>query len=165
VEKKVDPATAEVQALVDQWNEIALRYKIRNTMTALLEWNSSIARKYLQVGEQALSRTVCSVESASDQGLWAYFMAAAKASGWNQGLMQIADEAVMLVERKAEPSSAPAKTLVKRLAQICADHSLGDPAVYARWSTAMQRDDESADLDARRKAGWEFLTRAVQPQQ
>jgi hypothetical protein len=64
------------------------------------------------------------------------------------------------VERKAESSSTPVKALVKRLAQICVDHSLGDPAVYARWSGAMQRDDKSAGVDATRKA-WEFLADAV----
>jgi DNA-binding transcriptional MerR regulator len=161
MEKKVDPAATEVQALVDQWNEIALRYGLRTTMVALLEWNASIARKWLDVGEHSLSQGVSSAKAVPNGGLWGYFRAAVKASGWHQGLMRIVDEAVTLIHKNSGPSSAPAKALAHRLAQICTDHSLGDPAVYARWSAAMQRGDKSADVDARRKAAWGFLASAA----
>jgi MerR family transcriptional regulator, thiopeptide resistance regulator len=161
MEKKVDPAATGVQTLVDQWNEIALRYGLRSTMVALLEWNTSIARKWLDVGEHSLSQGVSSGKVVPNGGLWGYFRAAVEASGWHQGLMRIVDEAATLVDKTTGPSSAPAKALARRLAQICADHSLGDPAVYARWSAAMQRGDKSADVEARRKAAWGFLASAA----
>jgi DNA-binding transcriptional MerR regulator len=152
------PASAEVQALVDQWKALALRYRLRNTMIDLLEWNAPIARKWLEVGEHSVSRAF---SSESGKGLWGYFAAAVAASKWNQTLIRIADEAANLVEKKAKPSSAMAKALIERLAQTCSDFSLGDPAVYARWSTAMRRDDRSAPGGARRTRGWQFLTSAI----
>jgi hypothetical protein len=96
-----------------------------------------------------------------DDGLWAYFGAAQEASPWHQALRQTTDEAAKLVDSKLDPSSAPAMGLGHRLARICADHSLGDPLVYARWAGAMQFRG-SADENARRKSTWEYLASALQ---
>jgi DNA-binding transcriptional MerR regulator len=159
MENKTDPAAPEVQALVDHWNEISLRHGLRKTMLDLLEWDASIARKWMDVGERALSRTPSSVDNARDQGLWGYFMAAVRASGWHRALMKIVDDAVILANKKVAASSASAKALASRLAQICANHSLGDPVVYAQWSRAIQR-SESADVDAERKTAWALLANA-----
>jgi len=160
MEQKVDPAAAKVQALVAQWNEIALRYRLRNTMLELMQWNAAVARKWLNVGERALSRTQNpTTPVAPDHGLWSYFVAAVKASGWHQTLIRIVDEAGVLMEKKSAPASAPAKALAERLAQTCVRHSLGEPAVYARWSSAMQ---ENTDAGPRRKAAWAWLARALE---
>lgn len=159
MEKKVDPAAAKVQVLVAHWNAIALRYRLRNTMLELMEWNADVARKWLNVGERALSRTPNPTAVAPDHGLWSYFVAAVKVSGWHQALIQIVDEAAILMDRKSGAASAPAKALADRLAQTCASHSLGDPAVYARWSSAMQED---TDAGPRRKAAWAWLARAIE---
>ncbi len=160
-EKKADPAAPEVQALIVQWNELALRYGLRNFMASLLEWNPSVAQKWLEVGERALSRSMSSEQAAPEDGLWAYFGAAQEASPWHQALTQVTDEAEKLVERKAEPSSAPAKALANRLALICSDHSLGDPVVYARWAGAMQF-RRSAEVNARMTGAWAYLASAAQ---
>jgi len=158
MDKNVDPAAPEVQALVDRWNEISLRHGLRHTMLDLLEWDAAIARKWMDVGERAVSRTHTSQDNAPDRGLWEYFMGAVKASHWHQAIMKIVDEAVILAQKKAA-SSAPAKALADRLAQICANHSLGDPHIYARWSGVMQR-TQSAAVDAERKAAWALLANA-----
>jgi len=163
MENKTDTAAPEVQALVDHWNELALRHGLRKTMLDLLEWDTSVARKWMDVGERALSRTPSSADNPADRGLWGYFMAAVRASGWHQALMKIVDESVLLAKKKLDPSSAPVKALANRLAQICVNHSLGDPVVYARWSSAMQRSEE-ADVDAERKAAWSLLANAIQPE-
>jgi hypothetical protein len=131
-------------------------------MLDLLEWDAAIARKWMDVGERALSRTKSSADNPPDRGLWGYFMDAVKASPWHQAIMKIVDEAVILAQKKAGSSSAPAKALADRLAQICADHSLGDPLVYARWSGAMQR-TQSGAVDAERKAAWALLANASSP--
>ncbi len=67
----------------------------------------------------------------------------------------------MLVDKKAQPSAAPAQALVDRLRQICADHSLGDPLVYARFSRGMQFRGPAED-NARKQAAWAFLANAVE---
>ena len=157
----LDPAGPEAQALVVQWNQLALRYGLRKFMTTLLEWNPAVAQKWLQVGERAMSRSIASQAAGPDDGLWAYFGAAQEASPWHQALRQNADEAAKLVDSKVDPSSPPAMEVANRLARICADHSLGDPLVYARWAGAMQF-RRSADENARTKSAWAYLADALQ---
>jgi len=137
-EKGIEPAAPEAQALITEWNTLAVRYGLRQFMTTLLEWNPAVAQKWLQVGERALSLSIASLKAAPDDGLWAYFGAAQQASPWHQALGQTADEAAKLVNSKVDPSSASALALADRLARICSDHSLGEPVVYTRWAGAMQ---------------------------
>jgi DNA-binding transcriptional MerR regulator len=160
-ERKVDPADPETQALIVQWNQLAVRYGLRKFLTTLLEWNPAVAQKWLQVGERALSRSMASQQATPDDGLWAYFGAAQEASPWHQALRQIADEAAKLAESRVDASSAPAMALTNRLTKVCADHSLGDPLVYGRWAGAMQF-RRSADENARTKNAWAYLTSALQ---
>jgi hypothetical protein len=130
-------------------------------MATMIEWNPAVAQKWLQVGERALSLSMASQEAAPQDGLWAYFGAAQAASPWHRALRQTADEAAKLVEKKIDPSAAPAIALAKRLERICLDHSLGDPLIYARWAGAMQFRSSAAE-NARRKSAWAYLTSALQ---
>lgn len=160
-EKNVDPGAAEAQALITEWNALAVRCGLRHFMATLLDWNPAVAQKWLQVGERAMSRSMSSQQAAPDDGLWAYFGAAQEASPWHQSLQQTAEEATNLADRKVDPSSAPAAALADRLAQTCRDHRLGDPLTYARWAGAMQF-RRSADENARLKGAWAYLARALQ---
>lgn len=59
-----------------------------------------------------------------------------------------------------DASSAPATALANRLTQICSDHSLGDPLVYARWAGAMQfrrSADENVHRDAEFSGSFDSL--------
>jgi hypothetical protein len=159
-EKNVEPTTPEAQALITEWNALAVRCGLRHFVTALLEWNPAVAQKWLQVGERAMSRSMAS-QAAPDDGLWAYFSAAQEASPWHQALRQTADEAAKLLDRRVEPSAAPATALADRLARICSHHTLGDPLVYARWASAMQF-RRSFDENARWKSAWAYLASALQ---
>jgi MerR family transcriptional regulator, thiopeptide resistance regulator len=160
-EKKVEPTAPEVQALITDWNALAVRYELRRFMTMVLEWNPGVARKWLLVGERALSRSMASQQTAPEDGLWDYFRAAQEASPWQQALTQTADEAAKLIERKVDPSSAMATSLTDRLVQICSDDALGDPLVYARWAGAMQFRG-SAEANARMTSAGVCLASALQ---
>jgi len=76
-------------------------------------------------------------------------------------LEPIVDEAAVLVEKKAQSAAAPAQSLVGRLRQICADHSIGCPLGYVRWARAMQFRWPTRD-NGRKQAGWAFLASALQ---
>lgn len=160
-ERKVEPFAAEAQTLIAEWNALAVRYGLRQFMANLFEWDPVVARKWLQVGERALSRSILSQQAAPEEGLWAYFSAAQAASPWHQALEQTADEAARLVKMAVDPSSAPATALASRMVRICSDHSLGDPWVYACWAGAMQF-RRSADENAHRKSAWAYLARTLQ---
>jgi MerR family transcriptional regulator, thiopeptide resistance regulator len=160
-ERKVAPNAPEAQALITEWNALAVRCGLRQFMATLLEWNPAVAQKWLHVGERAISLSTASQQAASDDGLWGYFGAAQEASPWHKALTQTADEAAKLVEGRVDASSAPAAALADRLTQICSDHSLGDPLVYARWAGAMQF-RKSAEENARRRSAWAYLANTLQ---
>lgn len=160
--RKVDPAAAEVQALIDQWNQTALRYQLRKTVLELMDWNASIAQKWFDVGRRALARSVSSVETAAADDVWDYFIMGVKASGWSQALDRLLEEAAGLSKKAVASSSAPARALAQRFAQICRAHCLGDPVVYARWAGSfgqMRQDNQSTDHKAQRCTAWEYLAR------
>jgi hypothetical protein len=160
--RKVDPAAAEVQALIDQWNQTALRYQLRKTMLELMEWNASIAQKWFDVGRRALTRSVSSVETAAADEVWAYFIMGVKASSWSQALDRLLEEAAVLSKETVASSSTPARALAQRLAQICRVHCLGDPVIYARWAGSfgqMRQENRSTEFKPQRRAAWEYLAR------
>jgi DNA-binding transcriptional MerR regulator len=159
-EKKVDPAAPEAQALIVRENELAVRYGLRNHTATLLEWNTPVALKWLQMGGRAVSRFMSSRSAAPDEGLTAYLHAAQVASPWRRALEPIVDEAAVLVDKKAQPSGALAQVLVGHLRRICADHSLGDPLVHARWARAILFRWPAED-NARKQAAWAFLASAI----
>jgi hypothetical protein len=99
--RKVDPAAAEVQALIDQWNQTALRYQLRKTVLELMDWNASIAQKWFDVGRRALARSVSSVETAAADDVWDYFIMGVKASGWSQALDRLLEEAAGLSKKSS----------------------------------------------------------------
>jgi hypothetical protein len=51
----------------------------------------------------------------------------------------------------------------QRFTQVCADCSLGNPVIYARWAGAMQF-GRTADENARLKSAWTYLVDALQAQ-
>jgi hypothetical protein len=160
-ERKADPASSAVQALIVQWNQLAVRHELRKFMTTLLEWNPTVAQKWMQVGEIAMSRSMAPQQTTADEGLWDYFGKAQEASSWHQSLRHVVEDATKLVESRVEASSPPAIALSGRLTQICADHSLGSPLIYARWAGAMQY-RRSTDENTRSKGAWMFLVDALQ---
>ena len=161
-QKKVEPSSAEVQALITDWNAVAVRHGLRNFMATLVEWNPVVAQKWFRVGERAMSRSMTAEQGAPDEGLWDYFGAAQEASPWHRALAQTTLEASKLAERKVNPTSESAAALAHDLTRICSDYSLGDPLVYARWAAAMQFRN-SDDENARLKAAWMYLAEALKP--
>jgi hypothetical protein len=161
-ESKADPAAPEAQALIFRWNELAVRYGLRGRIAAMLEWNTPVALKWMQMTDRALSSGLKFWPIAPDGGpAAAYLRAAQVVSPWHRALEPIVDEAAVLVDNKVKPSAAPAQALMGRLRRICADHSLGDPLVYVRWARAILFRWPAED-NARKQAAWAFLANAIE---
>ena len=161
-EKNADPAAPEAQALVARLNELVVRSGARNHRATLFEWNTPVALKWMQFSDRLMSKRIISSHSAApDEGLAAYVHAAQVASPWHRALDPIVDEAAVLVDKRAQPSAAPAQALIGHLQQICADHSVGDPLVYARWARAILFRWPAED-NARKQAAWAFLANAIE---
>jgi len=160
-EKKVDPAAPEVQALIDEWNQIVVRCQVRSRRAAMLEWNPSIALRWQEISARTLLRGISpEQETTPEQGLWAYFRAAQAAAPWHQALTHVAEEAAKLMDGKTEPASEPAQALARRLSQICSDHSLGNALLYARSAPVMQF-LKCSEVNAREIGTWVYLASAL----
>lgn len=160
-ERQTDPAAPEVQALIDEWNQLVVRCRVRDRRAAMLEWNPSIALRWAEVSARTLLRGISSEQEATpEHGLWAYFRAAQAAAPWHQELTDVTEEAAKLMDAKVDPASVPAQALAKRLVRICSDHSLGDALLYARSAPAMQF-LECSEVDARTTGTWAYLASAL----
>ena len=55
-DRHLSPTDAQVQALVEQWRTLAHRYRARESVLAMLDWNATIARKVMDAGARAVER-------------------------------------------------------------------------------------------------------------
>lgn len=154
--KKLDPAAPEVQALMVQLKEVGQRARLLKGQAAMFEWNPSLTLKYLEIGARAYW-------AGMSADFVPYVRAAYAAAPWSKPLTQLTDGAMKLVEQKAEPSSAPAQVLARKLALFCSDHSLGDPLHYVRWAPYSPfREPADEKEHARLTSVWSFLASALE---
>lgn len=160
-----DPASAEVQALIERSNELSTRARFREGYLARLQWNAPLARKLLRLG-QRLVRTTSgppgSDAAAGGGDEFATFMVLAhRASKAGQALGPLLDEVNALIASGTRVDSAEAKAVTAKFAKICAQNNLGDPRVYAQWHVEFGEvvtPPEFAKELEKTRAAWNFLT-------
>jgi DNA-binding transcriptional MerR regulator len=162
-----DPVSPTVQALIERHRELLSKYRIREQVVALMEWNSELGRKYMSAGERFRNQTLAAEEGAAGPfgpAFHRYFIAATQASEGAQAVKPLIDEARSLIEQKVAPTSKQGLELGKRLRSVCQSFRLGDPAVWA-LSTAFivttERNGEWRGLDASEQAPYRFLADAA----
>jgi DNA-binding transcriptional MerR regulator len=158
------PDDVAVQKLLDRSNRNWLHSGMRERMLQQAQWNSTIARKMYNIGNRLLARTATGGTPPDDgHDFRSFFEAAVRASRWSQVLELVLEDTIAEMTRSTASSPA-AQALATRLAQICRRHSLGNPAVYARWITAyaQPRENQSAEHFERRQAAWRFLAEATE---
>ena len=158
-----DPASAEVQALIERSNELSSRTRFREGYLARLKWNEPLTRKLLTLGRRLIVTTAMSggvaTSEASEQ--FAKFMFDAhRASKAGQALLPVL-AAVKELRGKGEGVDSPAaKSVAEKLAEVCARYSLGDPGIYANWCVQFglvkQGREWEESYDVYRES-WQFL--------
>jgi DNA-binding transcriptional MerR regulator len=163
-ERGAEPGSQEVQALVTQHNALMLRYRVRENLVALMEWNPTVTRKFMSVGARARQQAEAGSGTARDPSLEEYFIAAVGASQWGGTSRDLVVAARELLAQKLPPSSKQALALAARLKTLCRRHGLGDPATYAlatSYIAKTRRDGELAALTEQERAGWRYLAEAA----
>ena len=163
-----DPASPEVQALIERSNEMHTKAHFREGYLARLEWNAPLARKLLKLGQRVVVTTSVpsgSQLAASGRTFQRFMIDAHRASKSGQAMEGVVREARALLARREEPHAPAAKALGQRVAQICSQHNLGSPHVYARWhlefGAIFSAPEEPFDEKAREV--WQFLADATAP--
>jgi DNA-binding transcriptional MerR regulator len=163
-ERGAEPGSQEVQALVTQHNALMLRYRVRENLVALMEWNPTVTRKFMSVGARARQQADAGSGRARDPSLEEYFIAAVGASKWGRTSRDLVVAARELLERKLPPSSKQALALAARLKTLCRRHGLGDPATYALATSYIAktlREGALAPLTEQERDGWRYLADAA----
>ncbi len=160
LKRKIEPADPELQTLVLRNNELAVRYGLQKYTADMIEWNTPLAIKWMQMGARAMSRFRSAQAAAPDEKLSEYLHAAQIASKPYLALEPLVEEAAGLADRNTSPTAASSRALVVRLRQLCGEYSLADPLTHARWARAITFRWPAED-NSRRQAGWAFLIAAV----
>ena len=163
-ERGAEPGSEEVQALMTQHNALMLRYRVRENLVALMEWNPTVTRKFMRVGARARQQAETGAGKARDPSLEEYFIAAVGASQWGRASRDLVVEARELLAQKLPPSSKQALALAARLRTVCRRYDLGDPAIYALATghiAKTRRGGELAALNEQERAGWRYLADAA----
>jgi hypothetical protein len=90
-----------------------------------------------------------------------FFIAAIKGSAWGRALEQIVSDVCKLLDADVDPTSPAADDSVRRLRQVCLEHSLGDPYIYAQWAPFIARVNRTDTVEGTNDRAWNFLAQAV----
>jgi len=163
-ERGTEPGSQEVQALMARHNALMLKYRVRENLVALMEWNPTVTRKFMSVGARARQQAETGAGKARDPSLEEYFIAAVGASEWGQASRDLVVEARELIAQKLPPSAKQALALAARLKTVCRRYGLGDPAIYALATSYLaktRRDGELAPLNDEERTGWRYVADAA----
>ena len=165
-----EPASAQVQALIERSNDLNTRCRFREGYVERLAWNAPLTRKLLALGQRLVATTAeatsaGSTDSARTSERFADFMSAAhRASKAGQALAGPLGEARALLARGERPDSAAAEAVARRFVEICSRHNLGAPLAYARWIVEFGptiRGREAAKLYQESGDAWRFIADAT----
>ncbi|HEU4619934.1 MAG TPA: MerR family transcriptional regulator [Gammaproteobacteria bacterium] len=165
-DRGADPASPEVQALVDMHNALLLQCGVYERTARLLEWNATVTAKWMGLRAEAEARSFPGIAGEGPHDGVSprtvdFFHAAARASRWAQALREVIGSVKPLVDSGADPATPEADEAVLRLDEICREHSLGDAYVYARWAPFILQVNRLETPEGY-EAGWDFLARALQ---
>lgn len=133
---EADPASPAAQALISRWHDAHDRHGAESLNLRLIQWNPSVAAKFLGAGVRSKLQHRSSAEESqagtlSPRGL--FFLAAAiEASPRGQAFRGLLGDVKKLQGQDVDPASPQADAAVARLTQICAIHGLGDPYAYVQ---------------------------------
>jgi len=159
-----DPASAGVQRLLRRSNETFLKYHVREKLISRDRWNSTVARKVYELGHRLVTRTSASESGRSEREIQEFCTAAHNASEWGKALDELVHEANALIAGRECPESHAVQGLASRFADLCQQHALGDPIVYARWAAEFAKPRSGhtgARASEKNRAAWELLIDGV----
>jgi hypothetical protein len=120
MDQEADPASADVQALVERSNALSTKARFREGYLARLQGNAPVTRKLLKLGHRLVITTSLPPGSDAAAGSkYQRFLAAAhRASPAGQAMDALFLEVKARLAQGEKADPAPAKDLARRFAQI-----------------------------------------------
>jgi len=149
------PDSPKAQALVECSQKHWLKDGMRERHLEQYAWNPQLARAWSTIGRKLMSRSVVPDDPEEAERLSDYMMAARRVSPAAMAFRPLAAEAAMLRANGVAVTSAEARKLARRFAELCREFQLGDPEVHARWVAAF------AEFDPETREIHEYMARVV----
>ncbi len=156
-----DPASTEVQTLIEHSNDLNTKCRFREGYVARLEWNAPVTRKLLALGRRLVMVAAAPGEAdpvAADEKFTQFMLAAHRASRAGEALRRPLEEAQALLARGEKTDSQAAKLVAGRFVEVCTERNLGDPWAYARWIVEFGPAPSGAGIPS---DAWRFLADAT----
>jgi protein-L-isoaspartate(D-aspartate) O-methyltransferase len=157
------PSDPAAQEQIIKQLDLINRYGVRERTVRMIDWNREITTKFMEMGAIAREREPADKVMPFplvSQNLAAFYEQALFASVPLQAFQRVLIQAQSLAEAQVEPAAAAAKPVVHELETVCAQHGLGDPLVYVRFTPFLVRANRHT-LPAAIAQAYEFLRQAL----
>src|SRR5580698_2746339 len=136
LQQGLSPEDPAVQEQVAKQAALVSRYGVRERTLRLMNWNLELTTKFMEMGTIARERQPDSNVlpfPALGQKAATFLEQAMFASAPARAAMAVLGKVQALIESQLDPLAPEATAVVQEFAQLCAQHDLGDPAVYVRF--------------------------------
>ena len=155
-----DPAVQE--QLLKQFAMLN-QYGVRERTVRMMDWNLAVTTRFMELGviarERHPDKNVLPFPLMGAR-LSQFYEQAMAASAPAQAAGAVIKSAHPLVEAGENPDSSAVDTIVNRLTTVCAEHGLGDPEVYLRFTPFICRVNHQP-LPPLAERTYEFLAQAI----
>ncbi len=139
------------------------RYGVRERTVRMMDWNLALTARFMELGaierERYPDKSTLPFPLMGTQ-LSQFYEQAMVASAPAQAAGAVINSAQPLVEAGEDPSSSAVDPIVNKLTAVCAEHGLGDPEVYVRFTPFICRVNHQP-LPPLAERTYEFLAQAL----
>jgi protein-L-isoaspartate(D-aspartate) O-methyltransferase len=158
------PAAPAVQEQVLMQLALFNKYGGPERTVRLMDWNLDVTTKFMELGAIAREREPDSEVMPFplvNQKLATFYEQALQASALSQAIQSVLMQVQLLIDANLAPSAVQAKPVVQELESVCAQHGLGDAAVYVRFTPFLMRINQRT-LAPDMVRAYDFLRTALQ---
>jgi protein-L-isoaspartate(D-aspartate) O-methyltransferase len=162
LQQGLSPEDPAVQEQVAKQAALVSRYGVRERTLRLMNWNLELTTKFMEMGTIARERQPDSNVlpfPVLGQKAATFLEQAMFASAPARAAMAVLGKVQALIESQLDPLAPEATAVVQEFAQLCAQHGLGDPAVYVRFMPFIAHVNHQT-LPAKLQLAYDFLAQA-----
>jgi protein-L-isoaspartate(D-aspartate) O-methyltransferase len=158
------PGDPAVQEQVLKHFALLDRYGVRERTVRMMDWNLALTTRFMELGviarERQPDKSVLPFPLMSSQ-LAQFYEGAIAASAPARAAGAVIKSAQALLEAGEDPAASAVDAVVNELTAVCAEHGLGDPLVFLRFTPFICRVNHQP-LPPLGEQTYDFLAQAVQ---
>jgi DNA-binding transcriptional MerR regulator len=164
IDAGVQPTAPEVQALIEQNDQLMTQFAVRERLVKAYDLNPANFGNALNVGRDLMRASKADPAKYGDQlpntDIVSFFYRAATMSTPGTRIERLLTT-LQQVRRSDNTQTREVLALVEEFCEICEQHHLGSPLVYAKWMLT-QRAGLNEIADKESTDAWTFLVGAIE---